>query len=136
MLRHPNYKPWFALAEFVENAVQSFIKCCDLLEQLHGEDFRVKVRINIDSGRPGRISIIDNAGGIAQEDFPRAFRPAAVPADTSGLSEFGMGIKSAACWFSPRWYVRTKALQESVERTVKFDVDKIVHDQLEKLAQV
>ena len=133
VLRHLNYKPWFALAEFVDNAVQSFIECRDSLEQLHGNAFRVKVRINIDSARPGRISIIDNAGGIARVAFPRAFRPAAVPADTSGLSEFGMGMKSAACWFSPRWYVRTKALREAVERTVRFDVDKIVHDQLEEL---
>ena len=133
VLRHLNYKPWFALAEFVDNAVQSFIERRDSLEQLHGKGFRVKVRINIDSGRPGRISVIDNAGGIAREDFPRAFRPAAVPTNTSGLSEFGMGMKSAACWFSPRWYVRTKALREAVERTVRFDVDKIVHDQLEEL---
>lgn len=133
VLRHLNYKPWFALAEFVDNAVQSSIECRKSLEQLRGHDFRVKVRINIDSRRPGRISVIDNAGGIAREDFPRAFRPAAVPANTSGLSEFGMGMKSAACWFSPRWYVRTKALREAVERTVRFDVDKIVHDQLEEL---
>ncbi len=133
VLRHLNYKPWFALAEFVDNAVQSFIDCRDPLKQLHGKTFRVKVRINISSTRPGRISIVDNAGGIAREDFPRAFRPAAVPADTSGLSEFGMGMKSAACWFSPRWYVRTKALREAVERTVRFDVDKIIHDQLEEL---
>lgn len=132
VLRHLNYKPWFALAEFVDNAVQSFIECREPLEQLHGKGFRVEVRINIDR-RPGRISVIDNAGGIARQDFPRAFRPAAVPADTSGLSEFGMGMKSAACWFSPRWYVHTKALRETVERTVRFDVDKIVHDQLEEL---
>ncbi|MDE0711187.1 MAG: ATP-binding protein [Rhodospirillales bacterium] len=133
VLRHLNYKPWFALAEFVDNAVQSFFERRDLLEQLHGKSFKVKVQINIDSRRPGRISVIDNAGGIARKDFPRAFRPAAVPVNTSGLSEFGMGMKSAACWFSPRWYVRTKALREPVERTVRFDVNKIVHDQLEEL---
>lgn len=133
VLRHLNYKPWFALAEFVDNAVQSFIECREPLEQLHGKGFKVKVQVSIDSRRPGRISVIDNAGGIALQDFPRAFRPAAVPANTSGLSEFGMGMKSAACWFSPRWYVRTKALKETVERTVRFDVDKIVHDQLEEV---
>ena len=133
VLRHLNYKPWFALAEFVDNAVQSFDECRDALRTQHGNDFKVEVRINIESTKPGRISIKDNAGGIAELDFPRAFRPAAVPTDTSGLSEFGMGMKSAACWFSPRWHVRTKALDEVVERTVRFDVDKIVHDQLEEL---
>lgn len=133
VLRHLNYKPWFALAEFVDNAVQSFIERQEELEALHGKDFRVEVRINIESSKPGRISIKDNAAGITQADFPRAFRPAAVPTDRSGLSEFGMGMKSAACWFSPRWHVRTKALGETVERTVRFDVDQIVHDQIEEL---
>ena len=133
VLRHLNYKPWFALAEFVDNAVQSFIDCRNQLERFHGKGFKVEVRINIDSSPLGRISIIDNAGGIARGDFPRAFMPAAVPTTTTGLSEFGMGMKSAACWFSPRWHVRTKALEEAVERTVRFDVDKIVHDQTEEL---
>jgi hypothetical protein len=44
-----------------------------------------------------------------------------------------MGMKSASCWFSPRWQVRTKALGEPVERTVRFDIDRIVHDQIEEL---
>ncbi|MBN9003555.1 MAG: ATP-binding protein, partial [Rhizobiales bacterium] len=78
-------------------------------------------------------SIRDNAGGISLKDFGRAFRPAAVPADVNGLSEFGMGMKSAACWFASRWHVRTKALGESIVRTVRFDVEKIVHDQIEEL---
>lgn len=133
VLRHLNYKPWFALAEFVDNAVQSFAECSDELKAMHGETFKVRVNIDVDSSKPGRISIRDNAGGIALSDFPRAFRPAAAPVNTSGLSEFGMGMKSAACWFSPRWYVRTKALGENVERAVRFDIDKIVHDQLEEL---
>lgn len=133
VLRHLNYKPWFALAEFVDNAVQSFLSSREELEALHGGAVKLQVRIDIESSRPGRISIKDNAAGIAATDFPRAFRPAAVPTDRTGLSEFGMGMKSAACWFSPRWHVRTKALGEDVERTVRFDVDRIVHDQLEEL---
>lgn len=133
VLRHLNYKPWFALAEFVDNAVQSFLLSRDEFVALHGEDVKVQVRIDIEPTQPGRISIKDNAAGIAYADMPRAFRPAAVPTDRSGLSEFGMGMKSAACWFSPHWHVRTKALGEDVERTVRFDIDQIVHDQIEEL---
>jgi len=75
----------------------------------------------------------DNAGGIAKGDFARAFRPASIPTDRSGLAEFGMGMKSAACWFSPRWHVRTKAHGETVERSIAFDIERIVNDQIEEL---
>ncbi len=133
ILRHLNYKIWFALAEFVDNAVQSYLSNKERLEALHGPAFRLKVNINVENTAPSRIIVRDNAAGIAQRDFPRAFRPAAVPPDRSGLSEFGMGMKSAACWFAPCWSVRTKALGEAVERMVRFDVAKIVRDQLEEL---
>lgn len=133
VLRHLNYKPWFALAEFVDNAVQSFIQTRASLEAVEREGWRLKVSIEIDSAAPGRITIRDNAAGIARTAFPRAFRPAVVPPDCSGLSEFGMGMKSAACWFAAKWRVRTKALGEAVERTVRFDVARIVRDELEEL---
>jgi len=133
ILRHLNYKTWFALAEFVDNAVQSYLANKERLEAVHGPDFRLKVGIVIESVAPTRIVIRDNAAGIASKDFPRAFRPAAIPPDRTGLSEFGMGMKSAACWFAPRWSVRTKALGEAAERLVRFDVATIVRDQLEEL---
>jgi hypothetical protein len=133
VLRHLNYRSWFALAEFVDNALQSYLSKQADLKRIHGARFKLVVQITIDANKPARISIRDNAGGIALKDFGRAFRPAAVPTDVTGLSEFGMGMKSAACWFASRWHVRTKALGESVVRTVRFDVEKIVHDQIEEL---
>lgn len=133
VLKHLNYRAWFALAEFVDNSLQSYLQKRSQLESLHGSDFKLHVSIDIDSSEPARISIRDNAAGISLSEFPRAFRPAAVPPDVSGLSEFGMGMKSAACWFAPRWYVRTSALGEPVVRSVRFDVGKIVGDQIEEL---
>jgi hypothetical protein len=133
VLRFLNYKPWFALAEFVDNALQSYVENKPALQGIHGEKVRLKVSIDIDTSPPGRITIRDNAGGIGRPIFPRAFRPAVVPPDRSGLSEFGMGMKSAACWFAPRWQVRTKACGEIIERTVKFDIARIVRDELEEL---
>lgn len=133
VLRHLNYKAWFALAEFVDNSVQSFLTNRESLQALHGEDFKLRVKIGIDPTLPARISIRDNAAGIQLADFPRAFRPAAIPPNRNGLSEFGMGMKSAACWFSPQWSVRTKALGDPRERLVRFDVAEIVNDQIEEL---
>jgi len=133
VLRHLNYKPWFAMSEFVDNSLQSFTRQRDALRQLHGDDFRLKVEIELDRSDELRIKIRDNAAGIATAEYARAFRPAELPPDTSGLAEFGMGMKSAACWFTPRWKVRTSALGESVERTISFDIATIVRDDIEEL---
>ena len=133
VLRHLNYRPWFALAEFVDNAIQSYHLKADAIHLLDGSEARLRVSIDIDLEGPGKISIQDNAGGIALEDFARAFRPAELPLDRTGLSEFGMGMKSAACWFADSWTVRTSALNESVERTVRFNIQDIVAEKLDEL---
>jgi hypothetical protein len=133
VLRHLNYKAWYAIAEFIDNALQSYIANRAALEALHGESFRLEVSVRIDTSGPGLIVISDNAAGISAEDFPRAFRAAQVPTDRSGLSEFGMGMKSAACWFAEQWDVRTKAIGEPLERTIHFDIRHIVDNKIESL---
>lgn len=120
VLRHLNYKPWFALAEFVDNSVQSALQ-----HNLARNDDPLRVSIDIDSECDGRIIIRDNAAGITSSDFPRAFRAAQVPPDRTGLSEFGMGMKSAATWFAREWRVTTSVAGEAVERVVRFNIDEI-----------
>lgn len=133
VLRHLNYKPWFAMAEFVDNSVQSYLQNREQLEKLHGRDYRLKVEIEIERSDETLIKIRDNAAGIASADYSRAFRPAELPNNRTGLSEFGMGMKSAACWFAPRWTVRTTALGEDIQRTISLDIDTIVRDDIEEL---
>ena len=133
VLRHLNYRPWYALGEFVDNAVQSFVEHRPALREIHGDNFKLRVDIDVDTVAPPRISIRDNAAGIFESEYGRAFRPAAIPPDRAGLAEFGMGMKSAACWFAPRWKVRTSALGEPVVRTVSFDIENIVSDDIEEL---
>ncbi len=133
VLRHLNYKAWFAIAEFIDNALQSYITNEARLKQVHGPEYRLKVDIRLDTTLPGQIIITDNAAGIPIYEFARAFKSAQAPTDRNGLSEFGMGMKSAACWFAESWSVRTKALGESVERTIRFDVKNIVENKIESL---
>ena len=130
VLRHLNYKPWFALAEFVDNSLQSFLAN---RAALGGTSAHLKVEIELDPEQPGRITVRDNAAGIAEADFARAFKPAEVPPNRTGLSEFGMGMKSAACWLAKNWSVRTQALGENIERTIRFDVADIVNNRIEDL---
>src|SRR4051812_16683779 len=100
VLRHLNYRSWFAMAEFVDNSLQSFLDQRDELACLDGAGLALRVHIELDPTDGGRITIRDNAAGIHEADYPRAFRAAEVPPDRGGLSEFGMGMKSAACWFA------------------------------------
>ena len=113
VLRYLNYEPWFALAEFVDNAVQSYLENKATLHgaQARGGSFAFYRHRHL-AARRGSSSATTRAASSANV-FPRAFRPAVMPPDRSGLSEFGMGMKSAACWFAPTWQVRTKALGET-----------------------
>ncbi len=133
VLRHLNYKMWYALGEFVDNSMQSYFSHSEQLKALHGDTYKLQVDIDIDAGASPTIVITDNAAGIFHSEYDRAFRPAAIPPERSGLAEFGMGMKSAACWFAPKWQVRTTAIGETVERTVQFDIDRIVNDNIEEL---
>lgn len=132
VLRFLEYETWFALAEFVDNAIASYQNNEKILKELHGENFQLEVKIEINDPE-NKIIIRDNAGGIEEENYARAFRAAEVPADTTGLSEFGMGMKSASCWFSDFWTVRTTAIGEESEKTISFDMDKIFEDKIEEL---
>ena len=133
VLRHLNYRPWFAMAEFVDNAIQSYMQNRAVIQRTDPNSSRLKVEIELDRSDEFRILIRDNAAGIASAEYARAFRAAELPIDRTGLAEFGMGMKSAACWFAPRWRVRTCALGEAVERTISFDIDRIVRDDIQEL---
>lgn len=133
VLRHLNYRPWFAMAEFVDNGLESFMRHEEELRRADGSKHGLIVAIEYDPRDGGRITIRDNAAGIYESEYARAFRPAEIPPDRSGLAEFGMGMKSAACWFARKWTVRTSALGEAVERTVSFDISRIVNDLIEEL---
>lgn len=133
VLKHLNYKPWYALAEFVDNAIQSYLDNEYQLRALGGKNYKLRVEIEVNSDDGGTIVVRDNAGGIALSDFPRAFRPAEIPPDSSGLCEFGMGMKSAAFWFAEKWSVRTCALNEVVERQVNLDIRSILAEKIEDL---
>lgn len=123
-----NYKPWFAIAEFVDNSIQSFLSHRESLRQAGQKTLTVRVFADQD-----RIVVTDDAAGISVGDFGRAFLPAEPPPDRHGLSEFGLGMKAAACWFAKTWSVRTKALGDPWERTIRFDVPHIVSTGTEEL---
>lgn len=125
-----------ALADFVDNALQSYRDNKARLTEID-PDYKLHVIINIawneEDDRATMISISDNAAGINQERYEKAFMPAIKPADNSGLHEFGMGLKTAACWFGNKWSVRTKAIGETEERTIVFDLNEVTKNDLKEI---
>ena len=74
ILSHLNYKAWFAVAEFVDNSLQSYFSNRDALRALHGPTVKLRIKVWLDQDNK-LIEISDNAAGIRAEDYPRAFRP-------------------------------------------------------------
>ena len=130
--RNLNNKVWFALGEYVDNAVQSFEKNEEELINANNGNYQFEVRINID-WETNCIKIQDNAAGIDFKNYQRAFEPANLPLDFSGLNEFGMGMKTASVWLADFWSVKTAALGEEEERYVEFDLKKVLSEDKEEL---
>lgn len=125
-----------AIAEFIDNALQSYRDNKERLLSID-PDFKFKVAVdfewNADDNRAKTIKISDNAGGLNFQSFQKAFITAETPEDNKGLNEFGMGMKTAAGWLGNTWSVQTTALEESVERFYKFDLQYVLDNDLKEL---
>ena len=124
------------LAEFIDNALQSYRDNRDVLHSLNS-DYHFSVHIEFLRDETGKeikeIKVTDNAAGIPYAKYLNAFEPAKKPTDDSGLNEFGMGLKTAACWLGDNWEVTSKALNESEERVFHFDLNQVTANDLRVL---
>lgn len=130
--RNLNNRVWYAIGEYVDNAVQSFEDNKIMLKKKHNGNYQFNVKINVDL-QNNFIKIYDNAAGIDYDNFLRAFEPANIKIDNTGLHEFGMGMKTASIWLADFWSVRTSSLNESIERFVEFDLKKVIEEKKEVL---
>lgn len=119
------YTAWHAFAEFVDNSTQSFFDNRAALEAAYDvEDDLLTVSIVLDRDSD-LIRIADNAMGMSYAELERALHVGMPPENPTGRSRYGMGMKTAACWFGDRWTVTTKKLGETVEHRVVVDVEQI-----------
>lgn len=125
-----------ALAEFVDNALQSYKDNKEALYEIE-PNYKLVVSIDIqwdeETARATKIKISDNAAGINEHKYENAFMPAKTPEDNTGLNEFGMGLKTAALWLGENWVAYTKALGETVERKLVFNLNDVTANELEEL---
>ena len=107
--RRLSYRPWYAIAEFVDNSTQNYYDHrADLQKAYSSEGVLGKLRIEIvyDSEK-NSLTVFDNANGMNFEELTRAIVLDKPPPDRSGRCEYGMGLKTAACWFGTTWTVDT-----------------------------
>ena len=116
------YDPWTAIAEFVDNSTQSYYDNVTLLKETkYWKGLNVEI-IYEKNAEGDKLIIRDNAYGMSFSDFQRAIVLDSPPKNPS-RSEFGMGLKTAACWFGTNWSVESTELGSNVKYYASVDVD-------------
>jgi hypothetical protein len=123
----PN-KVWNVLAEYVDNALSS--SRIDRNELKKKGNYKFVVRIDVTDTQ---IKIYDNAGGINSKEFERALELANLPTNKAELNEFGMGMKTSSVWLGDLWTLRSASINETMERSVEFDLNKVVANEIKSL---
>ena len=126
-----NYKPWYAIAEFVDNSTQSFYSHQEELAE-QGID-GVDIHINYDADKD-ILTIVDTAFGMELEDFSRAVKIDSPPEDKSGRNEYGMGLKTAASWFGNIWSVRSTRLGSDNEYYTEINIPELRQNNLNSVS--
>jgi hypothetical protein len=115
------YTPWYALAEFIDNSTQAYFDNRKRLDKaLKEEGTRLFVEIVYDRDRD-ELTILDNSVGMNQAELEAALVVAGDTRRESSRCRYGMGMKTAACWFGDSWSIKSKKLGETQE--VSFDID-------------
>jgi hypothetical protein len=124
--RRLSYKPWYAIAEFLDNSTHSYYSHKNELKEVYAAEGGKKliVRVHYDSEK-NQLQIIDNANGMDFSELQRAIVLNCPPSDTSGRCEFGMGLKTAACWFGRKWSIETTRLGSRDKYNVTLDIEEM-----------
>ena len=131
--RRLSYRPWYAIAEFVDNSTQNYYDHQADLQQAYkseGRPGKLQIEVVYDSEQ-NTLSVIDNANGMNFEELTRAVVLDKPPPDRSGRCEYGMGLKTAACWFGATWTVNTCRLGTGKELTATVSVPDLVENHTE-----
>lgn len=119
-----SYQPWTAIAEFVDNSTQSFYDHKDeLMAQKYAKGLTITIDYIEDTQNGDRLEIYDDAYGMEWSDFQRAVVLDRPPQVTTGRNEFGMGLKTAACWFGSVWSVESTKLGSKNKYYTEVNVD-------------
>lgn len=119
-----SYKPNYAIAEFVDNSVASYLLNKPMLTFVD-PNYQLKVDILYNQNEK-TLEIIDNAGGMSAETFKNALILGKKPESNSGLNEFGYGLKTSASWFGKIWSVRSTAFSDVEEFFSEININELL----------
>ena len=117
-----NYKPWYAIAEFVDNSTQSFYNHEKELSARGIKSVNIQINYNFTDNI---LTIVDDAFGMNLEEFARAVQMDIVPENKKGRNEFGMGLKTAASWFGNKWSVVSTRFGETDTFSTEVDIQEL-----------
>ena len=135
--RRLSYKSWYAIAEFVDNSTQSYYDHRQELREkyrLDGEIGHLQVEVSYDSEK-NTLTITDNAYGMEVEELTRAVVLDSPPPVRTGRCEYGMGLKTAACWFGTTWTIVTSKLGSDRQYGARVHVPELVESRLENIVR-
>lgn len=116
-----NYKPHYAIAEFVDNSTQSYLLHRDEL-RASAPNFKLSIVVTQDA-RSNTLVVEDNAFGMERERFLDAITLDAKNTEQqNSRNEFGMGLKTAASWFGNVWSVSSTAYGSTNRYTAVVDI--------------
>ncbi len=122
-----NYKPWYAIGEFVDNSTASYFGHKPSMKFYKIK--KITVNIEYDSYE-NSLTITDDAYGMERRDFERAVLMDQKPDNLNGRNEFGMGLKTAASWFGNVWSVESTQLGSKVRYFAEVNIPKLREENL------
>ena len=126
-----SYKPWYAIAEFVDNSTQSYLSHEKEMNKIPGFD-RLVVDIVYDATN-NTLSIEDNAYGMEIDRFKDAILLDSRNEYQTGRNEFGMGLKTAASWFGNVWHVISTQYGSVNKYSATIDIPKLKEKNLNSI---
>lgn len=127
-----SYDPWYAFAEFIDNATQVYLNNKRIMDAIYEKEHK-SLTIEISFGKDSKgdfIKVEDNSIGMTKTELENAVILGKIPKNSEGRSKYGIGLKTASCWFGDLWSVTTKKVGNPNEIKIDFDVQKVAKNNL------
>ena len=123
-----NYRPWYAVAEFVDNSLHAYYENKEIVDtQLKKDNENLSINITYNK-KDDLLKIVDNSIGMDMNDIEglidlgRDKQTAKMQ-----LSQFGMGMKTAGFWMGEQIKIETKKIGSNKEYSLILNLNDIIN---------